>query len=169
MSTEPTTALDTLTNRPASDDLIEDLAVQVRERLDHEHPKPGSGEDWFCLNLVGYMGERMGNVLTRLRDAEAERAQLRNHRSELVKLHDWDELIFGGFYCTHCTPDDADDPDDNVYWPCPSLRAAGVTDEEAIALITARRAAIEEKARRAAAEAPGAADTRLVDGPNGGA
>ncbi|MER6830891.1 hypothetical protein ABT352_33195 [Streptosporangium sp. NPDC000563] len=72
-----TTALAALTNPPASDDLIEELADTVRSRLDHEHPEPGSGADWFCLNLVGYMGERMGNVLTRLRAAETERDQLR--------------------------------------------------------------------------------------------
>ncbi|MEU8040936.1 hypothetical protein [Streptosporangium sp. NPDC049078] len=78
----------------------------------------------------------------------AEVKQLRGYRAELISLHEREELIFGGFICLHCTPDDADDPDDNVYWPCPSLRAVGVTDEEAIALITAHRAAIEEKARR---------------------
>ncbi|MEV4179893.1 hypothetical protein AB0J28_00420 [Streptosporangium canum] len=78
-------------------------------------------------------------------------------RTELIKLHEYDELIFGGFICLHCTPDDCDDPDDNVYWPCPPLRAAGVTDEEAIALITARRAAVEEKARLAV---QGEAETR---------
>ena len=27
-----------------------------------------------------------------------------NTRAELLKLHEWDELLFGGFYCTHCTP-----------------------------------------------------------------
>jgi hypothetical protein len=87
----------------------------------------------------------------------AEVEELRAQRAELVKLHEYDELIFGGFYCTYCTPDDCDDPDDNVYWPCPSLRAAGVTDDEAIEIITARRAAIE-KAHRASA-AQGAAKT----------
>lgn len=64
----------------------------------------------------------------------------------LIELHDWDELIFGGFYCMHCTPDDADDPDDNVYWPCPTLRAAGMTDEQAIGLINAQRARIAAEA-----------------------
>jgi len=77
-------------------------------------------------------------------------------RTALINLHDWDELIFGGFYCTHCTPDDTDDPDDNVMWPCPSLRAAGVTDEEAIKLIAARRAAVTEKSRRDAQGEAGA-------------
>lgn len=56
-------------------------------------------------------------------------------RPGLVDLHEWDELIFGGFYCTHCTPDDADDPDQNVYWPCPTLREAGMTNEEAVEII----------------------------------
>lgn len=67
-------------------------------------------------------------------------------RDDLIKLHEYDELIFGGFICTHCTPDDCDDPDDNVYWPCQPLRDAGVTDHEAVALIKAHRADIEHKA-----------------------
>ncbi|GAA2990354.1 hypothetical protein GCM10017559_07940 [Streptosporangium longisporum] len=156
MSTDTTTALAVLANPPSSDASIEDLAAAVLDRLAHEHPQPGGGEDLFCLNLTSYMGERMGNVLTRLRDAEAEQARLRHHRSELITLHEREELLFGGFICLHCTPADADDPDDNVYWPCPSLRAVGMTDEEAIALITAHRAAIAEKAR-------------LEAGANGGA
>lgn len=65
----------------------------------------------------------------------------------LLTLHEFDELIFGGFYCMHCTPDDADDPDQNVYWPCPPLREAGVDDIEAVAIISAHRAAIEAKHR----------------------
>jgi hypothetical protein len=68
-------------------------------------------------------------------------------KDALLKLHEYDELIFGGFYCMHCTPDDADDPDQNVYWPCPPLREVGVTDVEAVALISAHRAAIEARHR----------------------
>ncbi|GAA2929347.1 hypothetical protein [Streptomyces enissocaesilis] len=68
-------------------------------------------------------------------------------RAALLKLHEWDELIFGGFYCTHCTPDDADDPDQNVYWPCPPLREAGVTNEEAVEIITVERAEIAARHR----------------------
>jgi hypothetical protein len=78
----------------------------------------------------------------------AELARVRAERDALVKLHDWDELIFGGFYCTHCTPDDADEEDQNVYWPCPSLRTVGMTDEEANEIIRAHRAAIEAAAKR---------------------
>ncbi|SFK91796.1 hypothetical protein SAMN05216275_14121 [Streptosporangium canum] len=73
-------------------------------------------------------------------------------RADLIKLHEYDELIFGGVYCTHCTPDDCADADDNVMWPCPPLRAAGVTDDEAIEIITARRAAIEKAHRASAAQ-----------------
>jgi hypothetical protein len=69
-------------------------------------------------------------------------------RARLLKKHDWDELIFGGFYCMECTPEDADDPDQNVYWPCPPLRAVGVTDEEAKEIIKTYRERIEaERAR----------------------
>ncbi|TMS00125.1 hypothetical protein [Nonomuraea basaltis] len=61
-------------------------------------------------------------------------------RDALIKLHEYDELIFGGFICLHCTPDDCDDPDDNVYYPCPPLRAVGVTNEEAVLIIKLARA-----------------------------
>lgn len=76
-------------------------------------------------------------------------------RSELLKLHDWDELVFGGFYCLHCTPDDEYCLDDPIWWPCPPLREAGVTDEEARALIEAHRekVAAEYQAKKAAEQA----------------
>lgn len=68
-------------------------------------------------------------------------------KDALLNLHEYDELIFGGFYCTYCTPDDADDPDQNVYWPCPPLREIGVTEVDAIVLISGRRAMIEARHR----------------------
>ncbi|MCX4543834.1 hypothetical protein [Streptomyces sp. NBC_01565] len=67
-------------------------------------------------------------------------------REQLLKLHDWDELLFGGFYCLHCTPDDPYSLDDPIAWPCPALRQAGMTDAEAIAFIQDERA--EAAARR---------------------
>jgi hypothetical protein len=51
--------------------------------------------------------------------------QTATERTALIELHDWDELIFGGFYCLHCTPDDPDSLDDPIAWPCPTLRDAG--------------------------------------------
>ncbi|MGQ4513618.1 hypothetical protein [Streptomyces sp. DW26H14] len=63
-------------------------------------------------------------------------------KDALLKLHDWDELIFGGFYCMHCTPDDADDVDQNIAWPCPPLQEVGVTYDEAARIIVAHRGAI---------------------------
>jgi hypothetical protein len=78
-----------------------------------------------------------------------------SERAELLKLHDWDELLFGGFYCLHCTPDDADDFEDPIAWPCQPLREAGVTDEEARALIAEHRekVAAEHQAEKAAKQA----------------
>jgi hypothetical protein len=77
----------------------------------------------------------------------AEVETLRDQRDRLLALHEYDELIFGGvFICLHCTPDDCDDPDLNVVWPCPSLHAAGVTDDEGNAIILARRAEIARQA-----------------------
>lgn len=78
-----------------------------------------------------------------------------SERTDLLKLHDWDELLFGGFYCLHCTPDDEYSLDDPIAWPCPPLREAGVTDEEARALIEAHRekVAAEYQAKKAAEQA----------------
>lgn len=142
---EADAALAALGYRAATDERIADIAQMVLDRAAHDHP--ARGKDLYCLNLTSWMGERMGPVLVRLRDAEAERnalrtevERLRGQRAALITPHEYEELIFGGFICLHCTPDDCDDPDDNVYWPCPSLRAVGVTDEEGVALITARRA-----------------------------
>jgi hypothetical protein len=79
----------------------------------------------------------------------------RDERSALLELHDWDELIFGGFYCLHCTPDDEDSFDDPIAWPCQPLREAGVTDSEARALIRAHREKVEAdyQAKKAAEQA----------------
>lgn len=79
----------------------------------------------------------------------------RTDRTELLKLHDWDELLFGGFYCLHCTPDDEDPLDDPIAWPCQPLREAGVTDDEARALIEAHRekSAAEYEAKKRAEQA----------------
>ncbi|MFI7448122.1 hypothetical protein ACIBQX_11545 [Nonomuraea sp. NPDC049714] len=70
------THLNEIKSQPATDELIAQLAEMVQERLAHEHPKPGHGEDFYCLNHTAYMGERMGNVLARLREAEAAAASI---------------------------------------------------------------------------------------------
>lgn len=76
-------------------------------------------------------------------------------RTELLKLHDWDELLFGGFYCLHCTPEDEDNFDDPIAWPCQPLREAGVTDDDARALVEAHREKVEAEyqAKKAAEQA----------------
>jgi len=71
-------------------------------------------------------------------------------RDDLLKLHDWDELIFGGFYCLHCTPDDA--WDETVAWPCQPLLDAGVTLDDAREIIAQHRDEIEAKHQARAAE-----------------
>lgn len=82
-------------------------------------------------------------------------------REQLLKLHDWDELVFGGIYCTHCTSDDPYTWDDPTAWPCPTLREAGMTDAEAVAFIenereeAATRRQDEDRARRDAEKAEG--------------
>lgn len=63
-------------------------------------------------------------------------------QAKLLEEHDWDETIFGGFICLKCTPEDPGF-DDAVMWPCPPLRAAGLTIERATEIINAHRAQIE--------------------------
>ncbi|MEU3096588.1 hypothetical protein ABZ690_17770 [Streptomyces sp. NPDC006967] len=61
------------TVKPASTQLVAGLAKAVHDVREHEHPQ---WEDLYCLNLLSYMGERMGPVLRRLLDAEARVAAL---------------------------------------------------------------------------------------------
>lgn len=119
-----------------------------------QNSSPSRRDDLIVMLLHG--GAASPEIAERVVDMFAvevrEESKQKADRAALLKLHEWDELLFGGIYCMHCTPDDADDPDQNVYWPCPPLRAAGVTDEEAVAHINAERAEIEAR-HRAEAEA----------------
>ena len=60
--------------KPATDGLLVSFAETIRECREHDHGS--QREDWFCLNLSSYMGERMAPVLRRLLDAEARVAEL---------------------------------------------------------------------------------------------
>jgi hypothetical protein len=64
--------------KPATGRLLEQLAQSVRDRLAHDHAT--QREDWFCMNLTSFMGERMGPVLRRLLDAETRVAGLEAER-----------------------------------------------------------------------------------------
>lgn len=63
--------------KPATTGLVQQTAKSVHDRAVHEHP---TWEDLYCLNLVSWMGERMGPVLRRLLDAEARVAELEAER-----------------------------------------------------------------------------------------
>lgn len=60
--------------KPATSGLLVQLGQSVRDRLAHDHTT--QREDWFCMNLSSYMGERIAPVLRRLLDAEARVAEL---------------------------------------------------------------------------------------------
>lgn len=60
--------------KPATPALLVSFGKSVRDRREHDHST--QAEDWYCLNLSAYMGERMGPVLRRLLDAEARVAEL---------------------------------------------------------------------------------------------
>lgn len=130
---------------------IQDLA-QVKADLDKLHrDKIRLADEVLVLNVGGYIGDSTRSEIAYAAEL-GKPVRYLDERAALLALHEYDELIFGGFICTHCTPnwEDGDDPDDNVAWPCPSLRAIGVTDEEAIAIIKAHRAEIEAKAAQEA-------------------
>ncbi|MFK0154199.1 hypothetical protein ACIQVK_19265 [Streptomyces sp. NPDC090493] len=55
--------------QPARNGLLMAFGESVQERRDHDHTT--QCEDWYCLNLAAYMGERAAPVLRRLLDAEA--------------------------------------------------------------------------------------------------
>lgn len=60
--------------QPATPGLLVSFGESVRDRRDHEHPQ---WEDFYCLNLSSYMGERMAPVLRRLLDAESRAERYR--------------------------------------------------------------------------------------------
>ncbi|WP_151480657.1 hypothetical protein [Streptomyces albicerus] len=84
LSPEQRTALDEQLGdaKPASTELVVSFGKAIRNRRDHEHP---TWEDFYCLNLSSYMGERMAPVLRRLLDVEAEAAQLRARLAEFER------------------------------------------------------------------------------------
>lgn len=61
--------------QPARNSLLMSFGTSVRDRLDHDHAT--QREDWYCLNLAAYMGERAAPVLRRLLDAEASAERAR--------------------------------------------------------------------------------------------
>lgn len=67
--------------KPANPKLLRAFGEAVRDCREHEHPK--SSEDFHCLNLAAWMGERAGLILRRLLDVEAENARLRSQVAEL--------------------------------------------------------------------------------------
>ncbi|GAQ64104.1 hypothetical protein [Streptomyces scabiei] len=60
--------------QPATTELLVSFGESIRDRRDHEHPQ---WEDFYCLNLSSYMGERMAPVLRRLLDAESRAERYR--------------------------------------------------------------------------------------------
>lgn len=67
--------------QPARVPVLLDLGESVRDRRDHDHAS--QNEDWYCANLTAYMGERMGAVLRRLLNSEAQAARLAARVAEL--------------------------------------------------------------------------------------
>jgi hypothetical protein len=82
MNTDTVTALGLDAIRPATDLLIAQLRETLGEIQSHEHPK--RGEDFYCLNLVSWLGERMGPVLRRLADEQAETRSWKDRHTALA-------------------------------------------------------------------------------------
>jgi hypothetical protein len=87
---------------------------------------------------------------------------------DLLRDHDWDELIFGGYICLTCSPKEDEegygDPDTTIMWPCPPLRDAGLTDEKATEVVRQHYARIAEAARAAGAPLPQLDQFKPFDG-----
>lgn len=66
--------------KPASSGLLMSFGKSVQDRREHDHTT--QREDWYCLNLAAYMGEKAAPVLRRLLDAEAEIDRLRDELAE---------------------------------------------------------------------------------------
>lgn len=77
------TRLAALPGQAATPEVVEQLAKTVLDRHAHIHPE--RGEDLYCLNLTSFMGERMGPVLVRLREVEAEVERLRGADARVRK------------------------------------------------------------------------------------
>lgn len=67
--------------RPARNSLLLSFGKSVQDRREHDHST--QREDWYCLNLAAYMGEKAAPVLRRLVDAEIELARLRAELAEV--------------------------------------------------------------------------------------
>ncbi|MFI2033680.1 hypothetical protein ACH470_03110 [Streptomyces bottropensis] len=69
--------------KPAEIGLVLSLGESVRNAREHDHTT--QREDWFCMNLASFMGERMGPVLRRLLDLEAEQQTLNEALSDAAE------------------------------------------------------------------------------------
>lgn len=70
--------------QPARTELLASFGESVQNRAEHDHTT--QREDWYCLNLAAYMGERMAPVLRRLIDAEAE---IERYRERYGRIEVW--------------------------------------------------------------------------------
>jgi hypothetical protein len=70
--------------KAANAKLLNAFGESVRDCREHEHPK---SEDFHCLNLTAWMGERAGLVLRRLLDVEAENGRLRARAAVLEEVY----------------------------------------------------------------------------------
>ena len=68
--------------RPATDLLLGSLADCVKDVREHQHPE--RGEDFYCLNLHAFMGERMAAVLRRVADEQAKVRELQERVAALA-------------------------------------------------------------------------------------
>ncbi|MFE3578770.1 hypothetical protein [Streptomyces vinaceus] len=77
--------------QPARVTVLLSLGEAVRDQREHDHSQR---EDWYCTNLVAFMGERMGPVLRRLLNSEAKAAQLAARVAELeTERHGTNEAL----------------------------------------------------------------------------
>ena len=76
--------------KPATAGLLMSFGKSVQDRRDHDHTT--QREDWYCMNLAAYMGERAAPVLRRLLEVEADVARLRGELAEVPVCGDCGHL-----------------------------------------------------------------------------
>lgn len=69
--------------KPATDQLLFEMAQQIRDRREHDH-STAADWDWYCLNASGWLGDKAPTVLRRLLNAEARVAELEAERKKYV-------------------------------------------------------------------------------------
>lgn len=112
-------------------------------------PAVDNSDIWFAMDWRNpaiarrVEGGRDGAIHHLLHGVEILRAaadaKLSSGQTLAIGTHEYDETIFGGYYCTLCSVVAEMDGSDLTVWPCGPLLTAGLTVKQAEAFIVALR------------------------------